>query len=161
MALLGGLSLILPMLIMTLHPCLLMTLVTTSFFVLVVGVVLAGVMGDAERKHVVAATAAYAAVLVVFVGTVGGGSNIDGTSQRRSSVSNGKVGGTAAGSIMGTILLVFVLLVMWTFVTWRVAGYPLNCLDCRNLVARKQESECFRSVNSEQAEEQRQKRLQY
>ncbi len=69
MALFGGVSLIAPMLIMRLHPTLLTELVTTSVFILAVGAVLAWYMRDAEKRDILAATASYAAVLVVFVGT--------------------------------------------------------------------------------------------
>ena len=69
MALFGGLSLIAPMLIMRLHPTLLTELITTSVFILAVGVVLAWYMKDAQKRDILAATASYAAVLVVFVGT--------------------------------------------------------------------------------------------
>ncbi|TVY84953.1 hypothetical protein LSUE1_G002734 [Lachnellula suecica] len=65
----AGLALIVPMLIVTLHPTKLTSLLTTSLFVVAVAVVLAWVMEDAQNKDIVAATAAYAAVLVVFVGT--------------------------------------------------------------------------------------------
>jgi hypothetical protein len=68
MALFGGFALVVPMLIMTLHQTRLTSLLTTSLFVLVVGVVLAWVMKSAESKDIIGATAAYAAVLVVFVG---------------------------------------------------------------------------------------------
>lgn len=67
-ALFDGISLIAPMLIMTLHQTRLTSLLTTSIFVIAVAVVLAYVMEDAQNKDIVAATAAYAAVLVVFVG---------------------------------------------------------------------------------------------
>ncbi|KAH6671173.1 hypothetical protein B0J14DRAFT_656158 [Halenospora varia] len=69
-ALFGGLVLIGPMLIMALHPTKITVLVTTTMFVLSVAIVLAWRMEDAQNKDIVAATAAYAAVLVVFVGTV-------------------------------------------------------------------------------------------
>ena len=69
MALFGGVSLIAPMLIMRLHPTLLTELVTTSVFIFAVGVVLAWYMKDAQKRDILAATATYAAVLVVFVGT--------------------------------------------------------------------------------------------
>ncbi|KAE8441928.1 hypothetical protein EG329_004186 [Mollisiaceae sp. DMI_Dod_QoI] len=69
MALFGGLALIVPMLIMTLHESKVTSLVTTSVFVIAVAVLLAGFMEDADPKDILAATAAYAAVLVVFVGT--------------------------------------------------------------------------------------------
>jgi hypothetical protein len=70
----AGLTLIVPMLIMSLHPSKLTSLVTTSVFVVAVTVVLAYVMEDAQNKDIVAATVAYAALLVVFVGTGSGGS---------------------------------------------------------------------------------------
>jgi hypothetical protein len=68
-ALFGGAALIAPMLIMTLHPSKLTSLLTTSVFVVGVAVVLAWQLEDAKNQDVMAATAAYAAVLVVFVGT--------------------------------------------------------------------------------------------
>lgn len=71
MALFGGTALIAPMLIMKLHPDLLTQLLTTSCFVLAVGIILALYMKDVHNKDILAATAAYAAVLVVFVGTGG------------------------------------------------------------------------------------------
>jgi hypothetical protein len=71
MALFGGIALIAPMLIMRLHPDQLTELLTTSCFVLAVGIVLAWYMKDANKKDILGATAAYAAVLVVFVGTSG------------------------------------------------------------------------------------------
>jgi hypothetical protein len=69
MALFGGAALIAPMLIMILHQSKLTSLLTTSLFVVVVAVTLAWWMEDATSKDIVGATAAYAAVLVVFVGT--------------------------------------------------------------------------------------------
>lgn len=71
MALFGGNALVAPMLIMSLHPTKLTQLLTTSFFVLVVGIILAWYMNDADKKDILGATAAYAAVLVVFVGSSG------------------------------------------------------------------------------------------
>ena len=68
MALFGGFSLITPMLIMTLHSTKVTQLVTTSVFVLIVGLILACYMKDAREKDIWVVTAAYAAVLVVFVG---------------------------------------------------------------------------------------------
>ena len=56
------------MLIMSLHSTQLTKLVTTPLFVFLVGVILAWYMKDAREKDVLAVTAAYAAVLVVFVG---------------------------------------------------------------------------------------------
>ncbi|KAJ6013493.1 hypothetical protein N7540_008084 [Penicillium herquei] len=69
MALFGGAALIVPMLIMTLHPSKLNSLLTTSLFVVGIAVILAWFMKDAGPKDILGATAAYAAVLVVFVGT--------------------------------------------------------------------------------------------
>jgi VIT1/CCC1 family predicted Fe2+/Mn2+ transporter len=69
----GGLTLILPMLIMVLDPRKVTTVVVTSVFTLGIGLILAVWMKDAESKDMIAATAAYAAVLVVFVGA---GSNL-------------------------------------------------------------------------------------
>jgi len=68
----AGLALIAPMLIMSLHQSKLTSLLTTSIFVVFVAILLAWVMEDAQNKDIVAATAAYAAVLVVFVGTGSG-----------------------------------------------------------------------------------------
>ena len=72
MALFGGLALIVPMIIMTLHPTNLTNLLTTSLFVLGVAIALVYLMTDAASKDIIGATAAYAAVLVVFVGTNSG-----------------------------------------------------------------------------------------
>ncbi|KAH9212884.1 hypothetical protein DL95DRAFT_507848 [Leptodontidium sp. 2 PMI_412] len=69
MALFGGWALTAPMLIMTLHQSKITSLVTTSVFVIAVAVALAWFMKDAQAKDIIGATAAYAAVLVVFVGT--------------------------------------------------------------------------------------------
>lgn len=71
MAVGGGLALIAPMLIMTLHPTKLTRLLTSSCFVIVVAMTLAVVMDTAEPRDIIASTATYAAVLVVFVGVAG------------------------------------------------------------------------------------------
>ncbi|RSL69189.1 hypothetical protein CEP54_002457 [Fusarium duplospermum] len=71
MAIFGGAALVVPMLIMSLRPSKLTGLLTTSLFVVGVAVALAWFMKDAAPKDILAATAAYAAVLVVFVGTDG------------------------------------------------------------------------------------------
>ncbi|KAH9214385.1 hypothetical protein DL95DRAFT_503865 [Leptodontidium sp. 2 PMI_412] len=73
MAVVGGVFLVGPMHIMVLHPGRLTGLVTTSVSVLLFGVVVAAVL---ERMFdVLSVTAAYTAVLVVFVGTsMGAGS---------------------------------------------------------------------------------------
>jgi len=68
MAVFGGFALVVPMLIMTLHQTKLTSLLTTSIFVLAVALALAWFMDTAEPKDIIGATAAYAAVLVVFVG---------------------------------------------------------------------------------------------
>jgi len=68
MAIVGGFALVVPMLIMILHSSKVTSLVTTSVFVLFVAVSLAWLMDTAEPKDIIGATAAYAAVLVVFVG---------------------------------------------------------------------------------------------
>jgi hypothetical protein len=73
MAVGGGLALIAPMLIMTLHPTKLTRLLTSSCFMIVVAVALAAFMDTAEPKDIIASTAAYAAVLVIFVGVAGNG----------------------------------------------------------------------------------------
>ena len=75
-ALFGGLKLIIPMLIMTLHQTLLTTLLTTSLIVFAVAAISAAYMDSAEPKDIAGATAAYPAVLVVFVGTGGGGNTL-------------------------------------------------------------------------------------
>ena len=77
MGLFGGLSLIGPMLIMVLHSTKLTALLTTSLFIVFVAIALAYFMTDASAKDIMTGTAAYAAVLVVFVGvsiTPGGSS---------------------------------------------------------------------------------------
>lgn len=72
MALGGGLALVGPMLIMILHPTKLTTVLTTSCCVIAAAICLAVFMVDSEPKDVLACTAGYAAVLVVFVGAGGG-----------------------------------------------------------------------------------------
>jgi hypothetical protein len=69
MAAIGGAFLIGPMLVMVLHKSLLTTLLTSSVCVIVFGVILAFALDD--PFDVLSGTAAYAAVLVVFVGTSG------------------------------------------------------------------------------------------
>ncbi|KAF5009263.1 hypothetical protein FDECE_4475 [Fusarium decemcellulare] len=72
MALGGGLALVVPMLIMVLHPGKMASMLTTSSFVVAAAICLAVFMEDSQSKDVIACTAAYAAVLVVFVGAGGG-----------------------------------------------------------------------------------------
>lgn len=68
MALFGGVSLILPMLIMALRPSLVVDLITTSAATVSFAAVISFLATDASGKDVLASTAAYTAVLVVFVG---------------------------------------------------------------------------------------------
>ena len=68
MALFGGIALIAPMLIMTLHPSQKTSLITVSIATILFALTLAVFASGAAGKDVLAATAAYAAVLVVFVG---------------------------------------------------------------------------------------------
>lgn len=68
MALFGGVSLILPMLIMALRPSLVVDLITTSAATVSFAAVISFLGADASGKDVLASTAAYTAVLVVFVG---------------------------------------------------------------------------------------------
>lgn len=70
MAMIGGLFLIVPMLIMVLHPGLVTSLVTTSACVFGFGLVMSVFLS--APFEVLSGTAAYAAVLVVFIGTGGG-----------------------------------------------------------------------------------------
>ena len=76
MAMFGGVALIAPMLIMTLHPSRNTSLFTTSLVTFIFALVLAVGATNSAGKDVLTATAAYAAVLVVFVGT-----NTTGSSQ--------------------------------------------------------------------------------
>ncbi|PKS11708.1 hypothetical protein jhhlp_001696 [Lomentospora prolificans] len=70
-AFVGGSFLIVPMIIMVLNQSRLVTLLTPSLFVLVFGITLAVFLG--KKLQVIVGTAAYAAVLVVFVGARGPG----------------------------------------------------------------------------------------
>ena len=74
MAMFGGLALIGPMLIMVLHPSRNTSVITVSIATFLFAFVLAVFAKDSAGKDVLAATAAYAAVLVVFVGTSSSGS---------------------------------------------------------------------------------------
>src|SRR5438046_896894 len=86
------------MLIMDLHPTKLTSLLTTSVFVLAIAVCCAAVT-DWDPKDIVTITAAYAAVLVVFVGTSNPGGDL----------SNGKIAGIVAGAVIGLYLVVLAL----------------------------------------------------
>lgn len=138
MAVVGGLVLLAPMLIMVLHPGLLTALTTTSVFVLVVAIGLALIMKGADEKDIVAATAAYAAVLVVFVGTsatdvTSSGRNGSESSQNATSgatsdarsMGNVKIGMIVLGCVLGTLaafaLIAFVLVML-------AKGYPERIL---------------------------------
>jgi VIT1/CCC1 family predicted Fe2+/Mn2+ transporter len=74
MAMFGGVALVGPMLIMTLHQSRNTSLITVSAATFVFAIILALCATDSSGKDVLAATAAYAAVLVVFVGTSNGSS---------------------------------------------------------------------------------------
>jgi hypothetical protein len=69
MALFGAISLIGPTLIMSLHASLTTSLITTSVATVLFGLVLAIGATDSSGQDVLGATAAYCAVLIVFVGT--------------------------------------------------------------------------------------------
>ena len=69
MALFGGVALIGPVLIMTIHPSQTKSLVTVSVATILFALCLAIFANSTAAKDVLAATAAYAAVLVVFLGT--------------------------------------------------------------------------------------------
>ena len=69
-AVFGGLSVIVPMLIMAINPSQAKTLVTSSVAVLVFALILAW-RSSANMETLLATTAAYAAVMVVFVGVNG------------------------------------------------------------------------------------------
>ncbi|KIX99628.1 uncharacterized protein Z520_04262 [Fonsecaea multimorphosa CBS 102226] len=71
MAFMGGAFLIGPMLVMVLHPSQLTALLTTSLCVFAFGLIMALYLDD--PFNVLSATAAYAAVLVVFIGSNGTG----------------------------------------------------------------------------------------
>ena len=69
MALFGGVALIVPVLIMAFHPTRNTCLITTTVATLLFALILAFEARDSRGKDVLTATAAYAAVLVVFIGT--------------------------------------------------------------------------------------------
>ncbi|KAL5313045.1 hypothetical protein ACEPPN_019472 [Leptodophora sp. 'Broadleaf-Isolate-01'] len=69
MALFGGIALIAPMLVMVFHPSRSVSLITSSLATFLFAIILAFGARDSTGKDVLAATAAYTAVLVVFVGT--------------------------------------------------------------------------------------------
>jgi len=104
MAIFGALALLAPMLIMTLSPTKLTALITTTAFVMVVAVILSVTMTTAENKDILGATAAYAAVLIIFVSTA----------SATGGPSNGVIGAISAGIIVGIVLLFMVLIKPYT-----------------------------------------------
>ncbi|KAK5047299.1 hypothetical protein LTR84_006821 [Exophiala bonariae] len=146
----SGLTLLIPTLIMVLHPGIITALVTTSVFVLVVGVILSTLMTDADPKDVVAATAAYTAVLVVFVGTSGGSTSAAGgtstDSSNNSSMSNGAIGGVVVVSIVGTFLLMIALFFLWVFIALRIPGVPIPIPGMGKQNPRRNEGKKSRSI---------------
>lgn len=80
MALFGGVALIIPTVIMAKFEGINISLITTSVSVVIFCLLLAYGATDSTGKDVLAATAAYTAVLVVFVGT-----SLSGTSSTDSS----------------------------------------------------------------------------
>ena len=64
----GGLSLVVPMPMTGVHSCQMKNLVSTSAFVIGFGVSLATFIPQAEDQDMLASAAAYAAVLVLFLG---------------------------------------------------------------------------------------------
>lgn len=69
MALFGGIALIIPTVIMAKNEGINISLIVTSIFVLIFALILAFGATDSTGKDVLGMTAAYTAVLVVFVGT--------------------------------------------------------------------------------------------
>lgn len=69
MGLFGGIALICPVLIMALSPSEKTNIITVSVATIVFAILLAIGASDSTGKDVLAATAAYTAVLVVFFGT--------------------------------------------------------------------------------------------
>lgn len=116
MALFGGFVLIIPMLIIDLHPTKLTSLLTASVFVLAVAVYFAAAT-NWESKDIIGATAAFAAVLVVFVGTTTSGGNL----------SDGKIAGIVASVVCG---LYFIILVV-AFVTRWIGREEVSGLQFR------------------------------
>jgi hypothetical protein len=102
MATFGALVLLVPMLIMVLHATKLTALLTTVLCVLSVAVALSFGMRNAEGKDVLGATAAYAAVLVVFVGA---------STTTNNELSNGIIGAITGGVCGGCLLIV----AMWYY----------------------------------------------
>ena len=70
MAMFGGVALIGPMLILTLHSSQNTSLITVSVAIVLFAFLVAVTGTDSTGKDVLGAIAAYAAVLVMFVGTI-------------------------------------------------------------------------------------------
>lgn len=70
----GGCALIIPMVVMVLDASLTKSLVTASVALVLFALVL-GLVFETSNKDTITATATYAAVLVVFVGTSGSATN--------------------------------------------------------------------------------------
>lgn len=69
MAIFSGAAFIIPMVIMTVFNSTINTIIVAGAFTLAIGLILAFWMTNASTKDIIAATAGYAAVLVVFVGS--------------------------------------------------------------------------------------------
>jgi hypothetical protein len=108
MAVFGGLIFLIPMMIMVLHPTKLTALLTTIICVLSVAVSLS-FRSYARPIDILSATAAYAAVLVVFVGT----------STKTSGLSDGVVG-AISGGVLGGILLIGGIAFALFYKVWRM-----------------------------------------
>jgi VIT1/CCC1 family predicted Fe2+/Mn2+ transporter len=124
MALLSGLTLIAPMFIMTLHPTLLTTLLTTSIFTIAIAILLAIVVPKAEAKDIVAATVAYTAVLVVFVGvlvdkTIGDDASDSSSEMTDSSIAHWKVVMIVITVTGGIVMVAIAVLLLWSHVAKR------------------------------------------
>ena len=90
------------MLVMTLHQSRLTSLLTTALVVFTIAAILAYLWDSAEPKHIVGATAAYAAMLVVFVEARGGGTykrSTASSNRHDQRPSNGIVAGTVVGPL--------------------------------------------------------------
>lgn len=69
MALFGGVALIAPVILMTIRPTVVVDLVTVSVSTTLFSLALVILASDMSGKDVLTATAGYAAVMVVFLGT--------------------------------------------------------------------------------------------
>ncbi len=89
----GGLAIVVPMVIMVLHPTWIVNLITTICFVVVVAVDLAVSMTSSDPEDIVAGTAVYVAVWVVFVDTIGMSKTFMSQGKARESRAAGKIDG--------------------------------------------------------------------